>query len=441
MAGRGNVDDPAVCLREQAELALRAMGDADAPPATVMSPEALQQTLHNLRVHQIELEMQNEELRRAQIDLDAARDRYFDLYDLSPLGYVSLSEGALVREANLTAALRLGVPRGELIEAPFSRFIHPEHQDTFYLFRRRLLAGPDGAVCELQMVVQTGEAFWARLEATVTRDRLGEATLRIAFSDITRWKQADEALLKSETRAQAMAEATEGVMARGRMAAYIAHEINNPLMGIKNAFQLLDKAIPGDHPHVRYVGLIHQEIARISRIVRGMYELYKPIPQPPSEIHLETLLQDVAAMLEPKARLHQAHLRVDSPDTHLQALVASDLIRQVLFNLIQNALEASPPQGTVTCRALRRDLQLILEVSDEGNGVSADLEQQIFASGFSTKPALATQMGLGLGLSSSRRLAEGMGGTLNYSNHPSGRGCTFMLDLPMGHHWSELEKP
>ena len=88
-----------------------------------LSPEEIRQILHELRVHQIELEMQNEELRLAQAELDAARVRYFDLYDLAPVGYFTVSEKGLIIEANLTAAALLGVARGKLVNQPISQFI------------------------------------------------------------------------------------------------------------------------------------------------------------------------------------------------------------------------------------------------------------------------------------------------------------------------------
>ena len=97
--------DQAANLRQRAETAFRdniAQSPEDIKAAT---PEETQRMLHELRVHQIELEMQNEELRRAQVELDAARERYFDLYDLSPVGYVTVSETGLILEANLTKGL------------------------------------------------------------------------------------------------------------------------------------------------------------------------------------------------------------------------------------------------------------------------------------------------------------------------------------------------
>ena len=110
-----NPNPAASTLRQRAE----AKFSADKPPVQASrSPEATEQVLHELEVHQIELEMQNDELRRTQSELEAARARYFDLYDLAPVGYVTLSETGLILEANLTAAQMLGVDRRALVKQP-----------------------------------------------------------------------------------------------------------------------------------------------------------------------------------------------------------------------------------------------------------------------------------------------------------------------------------
>ena len=104
-----------------------------------LSPEATRQTLHELRVHQIELEMQNEELRLAQAELDTIRARYFDLYDLAPVGYFTINEGGQILEANFTAAKLLGYTRNDLAKQSITRFILKEDQDVYYLHCNQLL--------------------------------------------------------------------------------------------------------------------------------------------------------------------------------------------------------------------------------------------------------------------------------------------------------------
>lgn len=103
-----------------------------------LSPDDTRRLLHELRVHQIELELQNEELRRAQLELEISHARFHDLYELAPVGYFMLSEEGLILQANLTAASLLGVARGQLIDQPLTRFIVPEDSDNYYLLRRRL---------------------------------------------------------------------------------------------------------------------------------------------------------------------------------------------------------------------------------------------------------------------------------------------------------------
>ena len=121
--------DPAVGLRQWAEEKAKGY---KAEIREALSPEDARQVLHELRVHQIELEVQNEELRRAQAELEASRARYFDLYDLAPVGYFTVSEQGLILEANLTAAGLLGVPRAALVNKPLTRFIVRGDQDIYF---------------------------------------------------------------------------------------------------------------------------------------------------------------------------------------------------------------------------------------------------------------------------------------------------------------------
>jgi PAS domain S-box-containing protein len=177
----GHEDD----LRRRAEQEARAQAVPTPDPLAVLSPEAARQALHDLRVHQIELEMQNEELRRTQAALDASRERYFDLYDLAPVGYATLGEAGLILEANLTAAMLLGVPRGALVDQPITRFIHHEDQDTYYLHRKQLLATGEPQACDLRMVREDGALFWVHLAAAAAEDAGGARVCRVVLSNIT----------------------------------------------------------------------------------------------------------------------------------------------------------------------------------------------------------------------------------------------------------------
>ena len=124
-------------LRGKAEA--RVEKNSDFLNVSGLTLEATNQLLHELQVHQIELEMQNVELRESHIALDIARTRYFDLYDLAPVGYLTLNEHGLIQQANLTLASQLNVTRNTLIQQPLSKFILKADQDIFYLNHKKLL--------------------------------------------------------------------------------------------------------------------------------------------------------------------------------------------------------------------------------------------------------------------------------------------------------------
>ena len=114
-------------------------------------------TLHESEVHQIELEMQNAELRRAQEELAGSHARYFDLFDLAPVGYLILDARGLIREANLMAARLLGLERSQLAGQPFTHFVSPDDQDLYYLYHRRLADGMQPVrACELRLRPREG---------------------------------------------------------------------------------------------------------------------------------------------------------------------------------------------------------------------------------------------------------------------------------------------
>jgi PAS domain S-box-containing protein len=199
MTNKGDKDDrrqdPAE-LRKRAEEMARDHATGSPEHLEALSSEETRRMLHELQVHQIELEMQNEELRMAQGELDAARARYFDLYNLAPVGYCTLSEPGLILEANLTAATLLGVTRSALDKKPITRFILREDQDIYYLHRKHLFETGEPHACELRMVKKDGAPFWARLEATVAQGADGPPVGRVVLSDITERKRAEKVLRK-----------------------------------------------------------------------------------------------------------------------------------------------------------------------------------------------------------------------------------------------------
>ncbi|MGO9379456.1 MAG: PAS domain S-box protein [Dissulfurispiraceae bacterium] len=183
-------------LRRRAEeMLLKQPGAVDKIP-----PADVQRVVHELQVHQIELEMQNEELRRVQQELETAREKYFDLYDLAPAGYVSLNEEGIILEANLTATILLGVERNNLVGHPLFRFVCIEDQDLYYLCRKRLVETSVNQACVLRIAKKDGTPFWVRIDISTAQGIDNTKGSRAIIIDISERKRIEEKLKKSEKR-------------------------------------------------------------------------------------------------------------------------------------------------------------------------------------------------------------------------------------------------
>ena len=193
-------------LRQQAEKIAQDKPGRVVENLGALSPADAQRVLHDLQVHRIELELQNEELRRAQDALEASRARYFDLYDLAPVGYFTLNEGGLILEANLTGANLLGVARRALVNQPLGRFVVSDDADAYYLNHRQLFRTGEPQAFELRLAKKNGAPFSAWIEATVTTDESGTRICRKMVSDITGRKAIQDKLRQSQSLLQTAGE-------------------------------------------------------------------------------------------------------------------------------------------------------------------------------------------------------------------------------------------
>jgi PAS domain S-box-containing protein len=201
-AGRctGAEAGPPMAKGVPAEEALRAQADTAASPM----PEDIAAVVHDLRVHQIELEMQNEELRRAQLELAEQREKYFELFDRAPVGYVTLTAEGLVAEANVTAARLLGVERPLLVGQQFTAFVLEADRDKYYLHRRRLVQSGTPQAWEVRLQRLSGSAgaepghFWARLEGRRQSANGKPGSFWVTFSDVTKHREANLLLRRME---------------------------------------------------------------------------------------------------------------------------------------------------------------------------------------------------------------------------------------------------
>ncbi|HID74879.1 MAG TPA: PAS domain-containing protein [Planctomycetaceae bacterium] len=263
-----------------------------------------------------------------------------------------------------------------------------------------------------------GSLFEAHVSGSLVRDdRDVPQCVMACFLDIS-----------EQRRAERLAQETERLAAIGHMAARVAHEINNPLAGVMNCFRLIKEAVPKDHRHYQFAGLIEKELLRIAGIVRQMGDLYRPAQHVTRPTAVAQTIREVVAILEPFCREREVRVEVDLDAPHLCLPVPEPSLRQVLYNLLINAVEASPPGKTVKIGAFSAENRVGISVSDCGGGIPEEVQPRLFEPFFTTK-ANGASGGLGLGLPTCKNIVESLGGTLDFRTQ-AGRGTVFRIVFP-----------
>ncbi len=399
--------------------------------------------LHELRVHQIELELQNEELRLTQSELGASRERYFDLYDLAPIGYVTVSETGVVLEANLTLATLLGVERGALVAQPLTRFILSEDQDVYYQHRRRLLEADASQACELRLLKQDGTANWVRFEATAARDADGALVCRTVISDITERKRVEDELV----RAKAAADAAN--TAKSQFLANMSHELRTPLNPIIGFSDLLADAPNLTEEQRQWLGIVSQRGQDLLTLIGDILDLSKieagKAVLDPQSISLRRMMEDMISSIKPAAAKKglelESHVASELPD----AIRADGLrLRQILLNLLVNAIKFTAKGGIIvsvedgsSCVGHplgTGETALQFSVRDTGIGIPEDKRAKIFEAFEQADICHAVEFGgTGLGLAIVSSLVKLMDGTI-WVESAVGKGSTFAFTAIVGTH-------
>jgi two-component system sporulation sensor kinase C len=300
--------------------------------------------------------------------------------------------------------------------------------------------GSSGNDAEFRIVHQQGEIKWVAISwqpmFNRRREHLG---FRTSVRDVTeRRRLRDQLRLHLEQLVQERTariqhlerhrRQMEKLAALGQLAAGVAHEINNPLAGVRNAFELIKVDLTPQHRHFELLDLIDREIERMSSIVHQMYQLYRRYPQAPTQFDVRQTVGEVMYLLERVARRNNVLLFLERQDVPLVRLPEGE-VKQILYNLISNAIQASPASGRVMVRVTPAPEEVCVAVEDRGQGIADDVLPRIFDPFFSTKEN-DPRAGMGLGLSVSRNILEAMGGRIEVESQV-GRGSIFTAVFPV----------
>lgn len=241
-------------------------------------------------------------------------------------------------------------------------------------------------------------------------------------------RQVDERtmkLLQLEKRQRQM----EKMAAVGQLAAGIAHEINNPLAGMRNAFELFRSGVAENHEQFGLLELIDREIERIGLITHQMHQLYRESPQRATEFELAQAIAEIVRLMEGLAAKRGVTLTHDATDAPPTVCLPEGEVRQIVLNIVRNAIQASPVNGEVAIQVSSGADEVTVAVQDEGPGISPQTLPRIFDPFFTTKHG-EEESGMGLGLSVSQSLIESMGGRIEFEAR-SPQGAIFKAIFPL----------
>jgi two-component system, cell cycle sensor histidine kinase and response regulator CckA len=384
---------------------------------TELSLKETRNLVHELRTHQIELEMQNEELRRIQDELVEARNRYEDLYDFAPVGYLTIGEKGIVEEANLAMAELLNLERGSLFGRSLSSFIIEEDQDIFYRHRREVLDTRERRVCEVRLKKEEGGSFWARLEIQVLAENAG--VLRMAVSNIEDRRRMEEELVRSQR-----------LRAVGELAAGVSHNLNNILTGILGPARMLQR-MTDDPAQLREVEDIVTSGIRARDLVHRLHlSVHGEEDGVPKSVEIDPVVREVVQMMRPRWK--------DEPESRgipiemvsrLEGIhpirATESRLHDILVNLLLNAVEAMPQGGAITLGTRAVEDQVELTCADTGIGMDEETRKRVFEPFFTTK----MEVGTGLGLSTAHHAVTQWGGDAEVASTP-GKGSVFTFRFP-----------
>ncbi len=410
-------------------------------PRVKPSERSVEALLHELQVHQIELEMQNDALRQAQIALEESRDRYVDLYEFAPVGYLTLTLDSLIEKINLTGTVLLGRERKKLLQKRFTSFVIPEDQDRWT--RHFMSIKREGGQSSVELALERGNGmiFCVQIDCMRHEISAGHSTIRIVLSDITERKQveAERALLnqilqdKNSELEKARVIEEKANLAKSDFLSSMSHELRTPLSAILGFAQLMESGKPlltvvqkRNTDQILKAGWylleLINEILDLAVIESGKISLSF------ESVSVAEVMHECEAIIEAQAL--KRGIMVVFTQTEVSYFINADRkrVKQILINLLSNAIKYNSVGGTVVVDCIASTTERIrICVKDTGEGLTEDNMTQLFQP-FNRLGGANIEEGTGIGLVVCKRLVELMGGTIGVESK-IGEGSVFWVEM------------
>ncbi|MDS4030168.1 MAG: response regulator [Candidatus Contendobacter sp.] len=432
-------------LREKAEASAAQYPSQKLEPVDLpkLSNEQVHKLVHELQVHQIELEMQNEELRRVMTDLEESHKHFSLLFQQAPIGYLVLDQVGLIYEVNDTFCRMVGRNRSQLVNTPFAECMASDDRNVFLARYRAFFRNPEGKHLEALFPRDRDPGFHAHLEGAMLGHSLGRPPvnnplLLLAVTDITERKWAENKRLQLERQMQE----TQKLESLGVLAGGIAHDFNNLLTVILGNASLALDDLPPNSAARESLEAIESTALRAAELCRQMLAYSGKGRFVIESIQFGTLIGEMVSLLRASIS-KKAILNLNLQESLPAVRGDPSQIRQIVMNLVINASEAlGDHAGTITLSTglldqlseylaedypdeqLAEGPYVWLEVADTGCGMDPETQRRIFEPFFTTKFT-----GRGLGLSAVLGIVRGHQGALKVHSERS-KGTTFKVLFP-----------